>query len=90
MGVDDEDLLRFEAGVHENGVAWWSARWLMDLLGYATWASFKNVLTHALSSCMTLGLDASRRPPNGSSGTPWMDSSKRRRWRGALGRRCGR
>lgn len=59
MGVDDEDLLRFEAGVHENGVAWWSARWLMELLGYSTWASFKNVLTHALSSCMTLGLDAS-------------------------------
>lgn len=59
MVVDDEDLLRFEAGVHENGVAWWSARWLMELLGYTTWVSFKNVLTHALSSCMTLGLDAS-------------------------------
>ena len=59
MVVDDEALLRFEAGAHENGVAWWSARWLMELLGYATWVSSKNVLTHALSSCMTLGLDAS-------------------------------
>lgn len=59
MAVDDEALLRFEAGVHENGVAWWSARWLMELLGYATWTSFKNVLTHALSSCMSLGLDVS-------------------------------
>ena len=59
MGIDNEDLLRFEAGAHENGVAWWSARWLMELLGYSTWVSFKNVLTHALSSCMSLGLDVS-------------------------------
>jgi DNA-damage-inducible protein D len=59
MSVDDKDLLRFESGAHENGVAWWSARWLMELLGYATWAAFKTVLTRALSSCMSLGLDAS-------------------------------
>lgn len=59
MSDEDGGLTSFEDGAHENGVAWWSARWLMELLEYATWPSFKNVLTRALSSCMSLGLDVS-------------------------------
>lgn len=53
----DGVLETFEEGAHENGNSWWSARWLMVKLDYATWASFKGVLSRAFQSCASLGLD---------------------------------
>lgn len=73
MDVDDEDLLRFEAGAHENGVAWWSARWLMELLGYSTWTSFKNVLTHVLTP-----VKKRRNPPRRIAGQRARDLADQR------------
>lgn len=53
----DVGLAEFEDGAQSNGKTWWSARWLRERLGYATWSSFKGVVNRAQQSCLRVGLD---------------------------------
>lgn len=39
------------------GVTVWRARWLMERLEYASWASFRKVINKATASCMRVGCD---------------------------------
>ncbi len=57
MPSDDDPIATFEDGAHENGSCWWSARWLMERLGYAKWSAFKGVINRAFQTCIGLGLD---------------------------------
>ncbi len=57
--MSDSEITDFEDAVHENGRSWWSARWLQERLGYASWPSFRAVLHRALSTCLNVGLDVS-------------------------------
>lgn len=43
----------------EEGVAFWFARDLMDLLGYARWENFQTAIGRAMESCRTTGYDES-------------------------------
>lgn len=61
--MPDQELESFEQAAHENGSSWWSARWLMRTLEYATWPSFKTVISRALMSCASLGLDITENFP---------------------------
>lgn len=45
----------FEEFANQNGMIYWRARWLMERLGYATWASFSNVVNRAIASCARVG-----------------------------------
>jgi len=47
----------FEEFAEENGVIFWRARWLMERLEYASWASFRKVINKATASCMRVGCD---------------------------------
>lgn len=47
----------FEEFAEENGSTSWRARWLMDRLGYVTWASFRKVINKATSSCILANCD---------------------------------
>jgi DNA-damage-inducible protein D len=58
MDLDDGAIAGFEEQSRANGFTWWSARWLQVTLGYASWASFRNVLGKAMSTCLNLSLDA--------------------------------
>ncbi|HVS11353.1 MAG TPA: BRO family protein [Planctomycetota bacterium] len=51
----DEDRPSFDDLAQENGERRWSARQLMDLLGYSSWPSFKQVINRAATACMTIG-----------------------------------
>lgn len=44
-----------EAVHHENGIEYWLARELQDLLGYTTWRSFEQVVDKAKTACMKAG-----------------------------------
>ncbi len=46
----------FEAIANEyNGVECWSARELSELLGYAQWRNFENIIEKAKDSCLNAG-----------------------------------
>jgi DNA-damage-inducible protein D len=47
----------FEEFAEENGATFWRARWLMERLEYASWASFRKVLNKATASCVRVGCD---------------------------------
>jgi DNA-damage-inducible protein D len=47
----------FEEQAKENGVRYWDAWTLMKSLGYESYASFKNVILKAISSCARLGIE---------------------------------
>ena len=51
----DEDRASFDDLAKENGDRTWSARQLMDLLGYSSWDSFVKVINKAATACMTVG-----------------------------------
>ncbi|MCX8480742.1 MAG: hypothetical protein ORN58_02360 [Sediminibacterium sp.] len=47
---------RFEANAYEqDGVEYWLARELQELLGYADWRNFLNAINKAKESCETSG-----------------------------------
>lgn len=46
----------FEEFAQQNGMTYWSARWLMQRLDYASWSSFFKVLNKAIASCVRAGL----------------------------------
>lgn len=58
MDRDDAEIAGFEEHSRTNGFTWWSARWLQQTLGYASWSAFRSVLGKAMSTCLTLSLDA--------------------------------
>lgn len=51
------DIQVFEASGRENGARYWLAHEFMNVLGYDTWTSFKNIITKAMGSCTRLGID---------------------------------
>lgn len=55
--VFDEDGLLFEHMAKENGKRTWSARALMNALGYDKWPTFKKVIEKSMSACALLGID---------------------------------
>jgi len=54
--VFDEDGAALEALATENGKRTWSARRLMEALGYTDWAIFNKVIQKAISACALLGV----------------------------------
>lgn len=55
----------FEDAAHENdGVEFWYARELMELLDYAKWDNFKQVIEKAKISCENAGQSASDHFPD--------------------------
>lgn len=51
----DDDRPSFEDLSRENGFRNWSARQLMELLGYAEWSSFRKVINKGIAACTTIG-----------------------------------
>lgn len=52
----DDDATSFEALGKENGFRYWSARDLQQLLGYATWESFRKVINKVSGVLTTLDI----------------------------------
>jgi DNA-damage-inducible protein D len=52
----EEDKENFETHSRENGYTNWSALELMEMLGYANWATFNKVISKAMTTCNTLGI----------------------------------
>jgi DNA-damage-inducible protein D len=51
---------RFEEYAYEqDGVEYWLARELQELLGYSDWRNFSNTLNKAKESCKSIGEEAS-------------------------------
>ncbi len=46
----------FEQFSKENGFTYWSALTLMECLGYANWSTFNQVISKAMTTCNTLGI----------------------------------
>lgn len=53
----DEERKNFEDFSQENSFRYWSARFLMKVLGYESYTTFKNIINKALTSCMTSGIE---------------------------------
>jgi len=53
----EEENLNFNDIARENGFTYWYAREYMCMLGYESYASFKNAINRALTTCMTLSID---------------------------------
>lgn len=47
----------FDSMCHENGMTFWYARDLMDMLGYSTYQSFSRAIQKAITTCSTLNID---------------------------------
>lgn len=56
MHNDFESLVRTD---EDSGIEFWMARDLQEILGYARWENFANVLKRAKTACMTSGHDES-------------------------------
>lgn len=52
----DETKESFESHSKENGFTYWSARKLMECLGYQNWNTFNQVISKAMTTCNTLNL----------------------------------
>lgn len=52
---DDHDD-GYENHSNENGYTFWSARYMMDCLGYTNWTTFNQVISKAMTTCNTLGI----------------------------------
>jgi DNA-damage-inducible protein D len=57
MNESTGSAFQFEEFAKENGIRYWDAHQLMSSLGYETYASFKNVILKAVSSCAKLGIE---------------------------------
>lgn len=44
-----------EAYYEQDGIEYWLARELQDLLGYSEWRNFQKVIEKAIESCVTSG-----------------------------------
>lgn len=53
----DFSIDRFEEAGRENGTRFWLAHEFMRALGYDSWPAFQKVITKAMGSCATLGID---------------------------------
>ena len=54
---DESGNLSFESFCKENGFRSWSARWLMERLGYADFSSFQKAINKAQQVCLTLNIE---------------------------------
>jgi DNA-damage-inducible protein D len=52
----DDDGAAFESLAKENGKRTWSARRLMEALGYDNWSTFKKVIDKAIAACANVGV----------------------------------
>ncbi|MEN0055686.1 MAG: hypothetical protein AAGC65_18555 [Mucilaginibacter sp.] len=52
----DETKESFENHSNENGFTYWSARKLMECLGYLNWNTFNQVISKAMTTCNTLNI----------------------------------
>lgn len=50
------NTLDFEAAVRQNSEPYWSARWLSQVLGYADFSSFRQVMDRAMRACNILNI----------------------------------
>jgi DNA-damage-inducible protein D len=55
--MGDFSIQQFEEDGKENGLRFWYAHQFMKALGYENWPSFQNVITKAMGSCASLGID---------------------------------
>jgi DNA-damage-inducible protein D len=46
----------YENHSKENGYTFWSARYMMECLGYTNWSTFNQVISKAMTTCNTLGI----------------------------------
>jgi len=54
----DENYINFNDLAKENSFTYWYARDYMYMLGYSSYQSFKKAINKALTTCMTLDIDA--------------------------------
>lgn len=53
INIDD-----FEKDSYQNGIRYWFAHEFMVKLGYENWLTFKSVISKAMASCSSLGVDS--------------------------------